>query len=73
MIIRTGCSTCGTEYELLIQTGDLGLLRKHMNPDHSAPCPTRCGGRILLIGRAEKMVVSMTGTELASKLEASCG
>lgn len=69
MIIRTGCSTCYTEYELLIQTGELDLLRKHMSADHSVPCPTKCGGRILLLGRAEKMITSMTGRELANKLE----
>lgn len=69
MIIRTGCSTCGTEYELLIQSGDLGLLRKYMATDHSVPCPTKCGGRIMLVGRSEKSVVSMTGTDLYGKLE----
>lgn len=67
MIVRTTCTTCATQFEILMQSGDVNLLRRFMDNNHTIPCPEKCGGRVSLLG-VTKPSRSMTGTALFNKL-----
>lgn len=49
MILRTACAGCLQTYELLIESGDIPLV-KQVADGTTAPCPRLCGGRIPLLG-----------------------
>jgi len=46
MIIHSLCNSCYQRYELLIEPGDVHLLKDILVEDVLAPCPRNCGGKI---------------------------